>query len=283
MARLSHSNQSLPEPGTEHGFVSAGLSRRCADHRRPLNPAGAAVCVCESGPSVHSKRIAGADRRGSDVRGWWRRERPLPAGGPSRQTSTVAVPQFCFVAFGLALLFPALADRLAKPFVVLGRAAAKTGTITQGASVLSSIVLASRPASCGRPARGRCRASSRPAPLLRARASRSQADQALHLTVRRGWGSLVTEGDQVGRRLLEPVNLRSSSLQLRRSRRSDNRKFPFALERADTGPFVGMDVGGNEHSEHRLVRKMDDAIAMKCRRSEKPARPVSPRPAEHRP
>ena len=44
----------------------------------------------------------------------------LPAGGPWRQTSTFAVPQPCFVAFGLALLFPALADWLAKPFVVFG-------------------------------------------------------------------------------------------------------------------------------------------------------------------
>jgi hypothetical protein len=56
------------------------------------------------------------------------------------------MPQPCFVAFWLALLFPALADRFAKTFVVFGARlseAAETGTTTQGASVLSSIVLAS--------------------------------------------------------------------------------------------------------------------------------------------
>jgi len=55
----------------------------------------------------------------------------------------------------------------------------------------------------------------------------------------------LTEVDQVGRRPLEPVNPGSSSglsLQLRWNRRSDNRKFPFALERADTGSFVGMGI-----------------------------------------
>jgi hypothetical protein len=110
------------------------------------------------------------------------------------------MPQPCFVAFWLALLFPALADRFAKTFVVFGARlseAAETGTTTQGASVLSR--------SCSRRDRlpvGAMRGAGAgahpgPAPLL-SRASRglSQRDQALPLTVRRG------------RCLLEPVNLR---------------------------------------------------------------------------
>jgi cytochrome c biogenesis protein CcdA/thiol-disulfide isomerase/thioredoxin len=46
--------------------------------------------------------------------------------------------------FGLALLFPALADRLAKPFVAFGSrlsAAAEPGAIAEGATVLPSLVL----------------------------------------------------------------------------------------------------------------------------------------------
>jgi cytochrome c biogenesis protein CcdA/thiol-disulfide isomerase/thioredoxin len=45
--------------------------------------------------------------------------------------------------FGLALLFPALADRLAKPFVVFGARLSETAEsgATQGAAMLSSIVL----------------------------------------------------------------------------------------------------------------------------------------------
>jgi hypothetical protein len=58
-------------------------------------------------------------------------------------------------------------------------------------------------------------------------------------------GDRLTEVDQVGRRLLELVNLRiirrivsatSAESSFRQS------KLPFALERANTGPFVGMDV-----------------------------------------
>src|SRR5262244_4000099 len=46
--------------------------------------------------------------------------------------------------FGLALLFPALADRLAKPFVAFGARLSETaesGTTARGGTVLSSIVL----------------------------------------------------------------------------------------------------------------------------------------------
>ncbi len=82
--------------GSNNGPVPARLSRRRADDRQPVHPAGPALRVRAGGPAVFAQRTAHARRHGRDLRRGRARWRRSAAAGPSKPINTGASPRSRF-------------------------------------------------------------------------------------------------------------------------------------------------------------------------------------------